>query len=634
MDPRRYEELKASGRLPSPGGVALSIIKLLQQDDYRIEDVSHLVQSDPAIAGCILKFANGVALRQGRPIVSLPKAVFALGAFRVRDLVLGFSLLQSGSGASCGTFDLDRFWSRSLATAIANQELAFYVQIASEENFTLGLLSGVGELSMAALFPDAYGEIAARAADLDELVSLEREFFDIDHREICAALLAEWGLPEVLVSAAFFHEELDAAGFSEGLRTQLLTLSLHFARKLAEICLASEQMRWGMLSSLVTVGARLGIGSDDLTRLADRIVASWQEWGHTLKIQTRSLPPFSEILASAPPIFQEKRKGALGPDASQARTKVLLIGQDHDGAAGFASLLDSAEWEISEARSCEEGLLCALRESPRIAVCDLDLPPEGAAQFCRRIRENAALRDVFIIVVAPGEEGLRLNQAFEAGADDFLTQPLSEHAILMRLRNAQSMLLLREEIRRERRGLVNSADNWAKGRRKLLQSAMTDPLTRLPNRRHGEDFLSLEWTTARHCGRPLACLMLDIDFFKRINDKYGHGGGDAVICQLVSLVKGCLRSEDLAFRYGGEEFVVICPGANLQTAASMGERIRHAVEIASFSLGEGDIPVTVSIGVGVQHAGHETYEDLLNDADRALYLAKQSGRNRVEVFSG
>ncbi|HQT26862.1 MAG TPA: GGDEF domain-containing protein, partial [Burkholderiales bacterium] len=186
-----------------------------------------------------------------------------------------------------------------------------------------------------------------------------------------------------------------------------------------------------------------------------------------------------------------------------------------------------------------------------------------------------------------------------------------------------------EEIRRERRGFMNSYDSWAKGRRTLLKTATTDPLTQLPNRLHGEDFLSMEWTSARHSGRPLACLMLDLDHFKRINDRYGHGVGDEVLCQVVEIILGSLRSEDLAFRYGGEEFVVICPGANLHTALQVGERIRHTVQDAAFpQIGH---TVTLSIGVSVAKDSHHGYKDLLRDADEALYRSKQKGRNRVEA---
>ncbi len=619
MDPRRFEALKASGRLPSPSGLAVAISDLLRRDDYLVEDVSHLVQSDPVIAGYILKFSNKAAYHQGRPFVSLSKAIFALGAFRVRDLVLGFSLLQSRNKVSCGDFDLEKFWSRSLAAAIANQELAAYVRIAAEENFTLGLLSGIGELSMATLFPDDYAGLAAQASNAGELLSLERKHFDIDHRELCSAFLSEWGIPEALIRVVYFHEQPEMVEFKEGSRLQTLTLSLHFARKLADLCLAREQQRWEMLSRLMTVGARLGIGSEELARLADRVVTQWREWGEMLKIQTSILPPFSEMLAS--PVFHDESASATGAVRILPLHRILLIGGYDEN--GLKRLLDGTGWDVMTS-----GYELAYQgEDPQIVVADLDLPKQEIVSFCRQVR--ARVPECYFIVMAKADAVTELSRAAASSIDDFLTKPVDANTFQMHLRNASRMLILKDEIRRERIGFMNSSDSWARGRRTLLRTATTDPLTQIPNRLHGEDFLSLEWTSARHSCRPLACLMLDIDHFKRINDRYGHAMGDAVLCQVVSIILGSLRSEDLAFRYGGEEFVIICPGANLQTAQHVGERIRQAVQNASFPGLESD--VTLSAGVACARPSHHDYRDLLRDADEALYRAKQNGRNRVEA---
>ena len=122
--PERYASLKATGKLPSPKGVAFSIIKLLQRDDYRIADLVQLVQSDPAIAGRILYFANAAAFGRSRPIASLQRAIVALGSFRVRDLVIDLSIMHSHKSGQCKSFDYEDFWGHSLATGIACQELA------------------------------------------------------------------------------------------------------------------------------------------------------------------------------------------------------------------------------------------------------------------------------------------------------------------------------------------------------------------------------------------------------------------------------------------------------------------------------------------------------------------------------
>jgi diguanylate cyclase (GGDEF)-like protein len=159
------------------------------------------------------------------------------------------------------------------------------------------------------------------------------------------------------------------------------------------------------------------------------------------------------------------------------------------------------------------------------------------------------------------------------------------------------MLLLREEIQRERRGIMRSTDEFAVAHKRLLQEALTDALTQLPNRRHGLDFLASEWAFAQSNGLPMACLLMDIDHFKRINDTYGHAAGDAVLRQLADLLKRASRVEDLVFRYGGEEFAAVLPNASARAAAQIADRIRTLVERYTFLWDQKTIPVTLSIGV-------------------------------------
>ena len=194
IDPDRYAALKATGKLPSPKGVALSIIRLLQRDDFRTADLVQLVQSDPAIAGRILFFSNAAAFGRSRPIVSLQRAIVALGSFRVRDLVIGLSIMHNHKKGVCTAFDYEDFWGHSLATGIACQELARFAQITSEEIFTIGLLARVGELALATLFPDEYSGLLLTAREgRYKLTALEQQRFGMDHHELAASMLSEWG---------------------------------------------------------------------------------------------------------------------------------------------------------------------------------------------------------------------------------------------------------------------------------------------------------------------------------------------------------------------------------------------------------------------------------------------------------
>ena len=179
--------------------------------------------------------------------------------------------------------------------------------------------------------------------------------------------------------------------------------------------------------------------------------------------------------------------------------------------------------------------------------------------------------------------------------------------------------------------------------------AMTDALTGVYNRRTLFELGEKELSRARRTGASLSLIILDLDHFKRVNDRFGHLGGDAVLARFVEVVRGCLRISDVLTRYGGEEFCVLLPDVGVAGAKVVGERIRAAVEAAEFVAGGAPIKVTASVGVAalpigggnggggggnggaVSGGGEVTLSTLVARADQALYVAKRDGRNRVSV---
>lgn len=635
VDPERYAALKATGKLPSPKGVALSIIRLLQRDDFRIADLVQLVQSDPAIAGRVLYFANAAAFGRSRPMISLQRAIVALGSFRVRDLVIGLSVMHGHKSGVCPAFDYEGFWGHSLATGIACQELAHFAQISSEEIFTIGLLARVGELALASLFPDEYAEIllAARDRRLD-LATLEQERFAMDHHELAATLLDEWGLPEVLIQAAFHHENPEAAGFADGSRVQTLTHSLNFASSLAHVCMVDEESRWGLLPALLARAARLGIGGDTLNALVDKMVERWRDWGAKLQVRTKDIPPFAEILAASPPL----RRMGTAADTENRRSPspclvVQLIGIPLPELPALMHQIESLGHQPVLVDDTPEGLTQVLRRPAQIVIADMSMPGMKATDFCHSLRQTPTGKECYALLLAAQENETRILEAIDAGADDVLVKPLNAQTLRVHLNTAARMLILKDEIHRERLGIMRSTDEFAVAQKRLLQDALTDTLTQLPNRRNGLDFLASELIFAQSSGAPLACVMLDIDHFKRINDSFGHSAGDAVLRQLADILRYASRGEDMVFRYGGEEFAAILTNANLRIAVQIGERIRMQVEKTAFEWEDQKISVTLSVGVAIATGSEADGLALIEAADLALYQAKEGGRNRVVALS-
>jgi two-component system cell cycle response regulator len=169
---------------------------------------------------------------------------------------------------------------------------------------------------------------------------------------------------------------------------------------------------------------------------------------------------------------------------------------------------------------------------------------------------------------------------------------------------------------------------------RLAEGALQDPLTGLYNRRHLDDRLGAELAGAQRHGRPVAVLMVDIDRFKEVNDDHGHLAGDEVLKMVAFILRGAVRKEDVLARYGGEEFVVVARETALDGARALAERIRRAVERSRVSWQGRELGATVSVGVTVsagleEFVAGKTERQVLEAADRALYLAKQGGRNRV-----
>lgn len=166
--------------------------------------------------------------------------------------------------------------------------------------------------------------------------------------------------------------------------------------------------------------------------------------------------------------------------------------------------------------------------------------------------------------------------------------------------------------------------------REAQRAALTDSLTGAANKRAFDYQIQRDISLARRYQQPLSLLLLDIDHFKQINDTHGHAAGDAVLRSVVEVIKRCCRDSDTVFRYGGEEFAVALPKANMTDGLIIAERIRNAVEDSGFQYQGTPIAVTLSIGCAT-HQDAESSNTLLERADQALYRAKRSGRNRTCV---
>ncbi len=292
------------------------------------------------------------------------------------------------------------------------------------------------------------------------------------------------------------------------------------------------------------------------------------------------------------------------------RPIVLVIDDSVDVHRLLKARLRHEELELRAASSGVEGLAMVKSVKPTIILLDLDMPDMDGFQVLRTLKSDAGTMDMPVIVLSALASAQDKVTAFDLGAVDYITKPFNLTELRVRVRSALRLHRLVEM---------------------LAERAQIDGLTGLWNRAYFDRRWSEEvGKTTRH-KRPLALAMLDIDHFKSVNDTYGHPAGDAVLQGVARLIQRECRAEDVACRYGGEEFALILPDTNPEDAANLCDRIRQSM-VSSVWPRHPERTVTASIGLtGFAVPGMMTAAAWLESADRALYAAKQRGRNTVVV---
>ncbi len=282
-----------------------------------------------------------------------------------------------------------------------------------------------------------------------------------------------------------------------------------------------------------------------------------------------------------------------------------------------------AEWfgVLAEVEVALSGFRCEVVEG----IEELDASPDRPALVLvardrlgvslRRIARKEWARHTPVLAMLEGAGLAERAEALAAGAWDVLEEGLTSTGSLARL---GALIRLTERA-------------WALARQRdaLFEFATTDPLTRLPNRRHLFDQLERELARARRNDEPMAVALFDIDHFKDVNDVHGHAAGDAVLIELARTASGLVRETDVLARLGGEEFVLGMPQTSLEHARAVCERLRSAISRMRVACGGASIRVTVSVGVAVYRPPTDDVHALLDRADRAMFGAKEDGRNRV-----
>jgi two-component system cell cycle response regulator len=258
--------------------------------------------------------------------------------------------------------------------------------------------------------------------------------------------------------------------------------------------------------------------------------------------------------------------------------------------------------------------------SPRLVLLDWVLPDIDGPTLCQRIRQAGSPHDYVYVILLTGKEGRQnMLDAMHAGADDYLMKPFDNLELKARLMAGKRILNLQKEL--------------VDAREAMRHAATHDSLTEVMNRAGVLVALNRELERGRREEKPVGIILADVDHFKDVNDTLGHQCGDEALKEIACRLRSKMRIYDFLGRYGGEEFLVVIPGCNLEQLVGRANQLRECVASTPIVLSGLGRVVTVSMGVSIAKKGELNAERLLGQADECLYVAKENGRNRVECQS-
>lgn len=284
---------------------------------------------------------------------------------------------------------------------------------------------------------------------------------------------------------------------------------------------------------------------------------------------------------------------------------VLIVDDLRTNAMALARMLEP-EWQTQAAFDGPTALqMAAAKPPPDLILLDIKMPGMDGYEVCRRLKESPETDDIPVIFITAANREENEAYGLSLGAVDYIAKPVNPPIVKARIRNHIALRTALSE---------------------LQHLAARDQLTALYNRRKLDESFEFEVARAERYNRPLSVILFDIDHFKVINDTHGHQAGDAALAGTGQWLQTALRTSDIPGRWGGEEFLVICPETGLETAAQLAERLRQDYAVQTFFK---DQSLTASFGAAAHRKGRAA-KDILLHADEALYRAKNGGRNRVE----
>jgi two-component system, cell cycle response regulator len=291
--------------------------------------------------------------------------------------------------------------------------------------------------------------------------------------------------------------------------------------------------------------------------------------------------------------------------------KILVIDDINFNIVILTNILEKEGFRVFSVNNGLSILEITHRFKPDVILLDIIMPIMDGFEVCKLLKSNYELKDIPVIMVTARTEGTDIKKALEIGAFDYVKKPFDEIEIIARIKSALRLKNLQDELK---------------------ELATKDGLTGLYNYTLLVELSEKEIAKQQRSNMDISFAMIDIDFFKKINDTYGHIFGNSVLKGLSNILVNSVRKGDIVARYGGDEFCLVLPETNIQDAFQLCERIRKKIETLNFNIGNETVKITGSMGVFLKdYRNNIDLSEIIQKVDKNLYKAKNNGRNRVEI---
>lgn len=612
----------SSAELPSPSASAMRIIQLTNDDNVSIRELERAISADPAFVAKLLKVANS-ARTTGRAVVSIKEALMMVGLPGLRAIVIGFSILEHDQKPRCKAFDYNRFWLHSLLVGLSFQAISTRVRLAAlDEAFSIGLLANIGSLALASVFPEPYAKLLDHVNKKTDLTleQVETDTLGLNHWELSAELLRSWGIPSVLYAPIEAYGLPDKGNLISGSREYGLLSALALSNVMADLICNKEARTAEKISDLNLWSARISLEMTQVLDIGLQISESLPAWSSLLNLDPSEWMNFEWVteVINSPDVLSKSL------DTSQEKLTLMLVDDEKSTRLLLTEILQNAGYNLLVATTGEEAL-CMMNDSrPDLLVTDWVMPGMSGLELIQKIRSAPWGKSMFTLVLTAKSEEDHLVESFEAGTNDYVPKPIKERVLLSRLKAGERMIRYQRETARQYKEVHELAAELSDSNRKLQELSMTDSLTGCSNRRFAIEHLEQAWGKSSRMSEPLSCLVIDLDWFKQVNDFYGHERGDEVLQLIAKTLKTVAGPRNELCRVGGDEFWLICPGLDETKSHILAEKLRDAV--AKLNISAGSQQCTITVGYAEKKDEMPDVRSMIRKADQLLYLRKREAK--------